>query len=47
MAVVKGEVGVDSAAGQHLCYPTLLSQQKGLAAPGESASGKLVTSARM
>lgn len=44
MAVVKGEA---AAAGQNLCYPTLLSQQKGPAAPGESASGKLVTKARM
>lgn len=47
MAVVKGEVGAATAAGQYLCYPTLLSQQKAPAAPAESASGKLVTKARM
>lgn len=43
VAVVKGEVGADTAAGQHLCDPTVLSQQKGPAAPGETASGELVT----
>lgn len=43
MAVVKGEVGADTAAGQHLCDARVLSEQKGPAAPGESASGEMVT----